>query len=98
MPRCPNGSRKNPKTGVCESKSKSKSKSPDKTRKNKSVSGVAMPAHRIPPIMNFQRRLYGDRITEEGVCYYGKAVARIAFQAQRRERRPRVLVGKGNHI
>jgi len=68
MPRCPKGSRKNPKTGVCESKSKSKSKSkspPAATRKNKAVSGVAIPKHRIAPMMKFQRRLYGDRFTEE---------------------------------
>ena len=67
MPRCPNGSRKNPKTGVCESKSKSKSKSPSppKTRKNKAVSGVAIPKHRIAPMMKFHRNMFGDRFTEK---------------------------------
>lgn len=86
MPRCPNGSRKNPKTGVCESKSKykskSKSKSPpkQKTRKSRAQAGVAMPAHRIKPIMAFERRFYGDRITEEGFATMEKQLKAFRFK------------------
>ena len=68
MPRCKNGTRKNPKTGICEphsivrdpkSKSKSKSKSPPAaTRKTKGVSGVAMPKHRIKYIVESQVEFY----------------------------------------
>lgn len=86
MPRCPKGSRKNPKTGVCESKSKSKSKSksrspsPAKTRKSRAPVGVGIPKHRIPPMMKFQRRLYGDRFTEEEYANMQKHLEGMRFK------------------
>jgi hypothetical protein len=39
-----------------------------------------MPAHRIPPIMKFQRRLYGDRITEEGFAIMEKQLRAFRFK------------------
>jgi len=88
MPRCPNGSRRNPKTGVCESKSKSnsksksksKSKSPSKTRKSRAQVGVAIPGHRIPPMMKFQKSLYGDRFTEEQYAMMEKQLRALRFK------------------
>jgi hypothetical protein len=81
MPRCPKGSRKNPNTGVCESKSKSKSKSPPAaTRKNKAVSGVKIPKHRIAFMMKFQRDVYGDGFSEEQYAQFQKNLESFRFK------------------
>ena len=52
--RCPNGTRRNKKTKKCEPKN-AKPKINSKTRSVKNVKGVAMPAHRIKMIMDYER-------------------------------------------
>ena len=49
--RCPNGTRRNKQTKKCVSKNTK----PKMHSKTKSVKGVAMPAHRIKMIMDYER-------------------------------------------